>query len=398
MKKYILVLLTLSLCFSFNYANAQETKKKDIQKEVKIQVDKVNGVMVKTINIVVKEDGEEKVMTWKGSDEAQIPEEMKQYMEDVEVIIEETVEMEEDEKMEIEKEIIVEVDEEEKQIKIKVIENGKEKVMVWEGDDEKEMPAEMKEMMEDSEIIFIDKRGDKKMKKKKIKLKEERKEKVKIVIKGDDGKEKIMEWNGEGEMPGEMKKHLEESDIDIESYKTGQQKRVRIRKEMDGEHKTMKFESHDEIPREIREKLEKEGIKMDGENIFIMKGDAVKKIGDDNVIIIKKGGKGEKMEWHSDSDGPKVIHMDPDKMMGEKPRLGVMIENDIAGVKIQDVVSGSAAEKAGLLAGDIIYKVGKMNVGSTLQLTESLKSVASGSTAKIKILRSGQKMTIKAVL
>jgi len=58
-----------------------------------------------------------------------------------------------------------------------------------------------------------------------------KKQQYKIVKKDDDGNEETIEWNGEGEMPNEIKKALEEADIEISEHES---KTVDVKVESEG--------------------------------------------------------------------------------------------------------------------------------------------------------------------
>ncbi len=412
MKKYLIVILTLPICFGFNYAQAQKVEEKKVVIITKTIDDKGN----------VKEERIEK----SGA-------EADQYIKS-NVEVQDVVEI----NKKVEKEVTVEINDEngqmQKTIQIR-IKDGKdgEQIMEWEGEDESQMPEEMKNQMKDVEII-IDNSGDKKEENVIIRRNNNKEEKeIHIMIEDDNGNEKIIRWNGEGEMPEQMKELMENEDIVIHSNDKHHKDVKIIRRSNDQDPKIIEWNGEGDLPAEIIEKLEKEGVQIDGENVFIFKGgsDNEKK---DHKIIIKR--KGDKMEWHSDDmkndddviilkkgqnfefnseDGGHVIVREQDlehegkqemremerniiSMDDGKPRLGVMIENHVDGVEILEVIPGSAAEKAGIKTGDIIYKVGKRNVGSVLQLTDSLKSIKSGESVKIKLLRSGSNVTIKATL
>ena len=354
MKKYIIALVTLPLCFSFNFSQAQTTEKK-VEKEVTVEVDDKTGEMMKTIKVKVKgEDGEEKIMSWSGTNEDEMPTEMKEHMKDVNIAIE----VDEDEDIEIEKEIRIEMnknDSKKKTIEIRTSENGEEKVIIWSGEEGEEMPDDLKEELENVEIIVLDKEGNVEVIEKEIeegkqirikKIRKEGKEKKKIRVKKKSGNDEvqIIEWDGEGE-----------------------------------------------IPADIRETLEKEGIKTKGGNVFIFKSDDEN---DDNVMIMK--GRDHKSKWITEDGKHIEIHEEHDA--DHKPRLGVMIENHIDGVEVRDVISGSVAEKAGLKKGDVIFQLGKKYIGSTLQLTETLKKSEAGTTLDIMVLRDGKEKKIKAVI
>jgi hypothetical protein len=70
-----------------------------------------------------------------------------------------------------------------------------------------------------------------------------------------------------------------------------------------------------------------------------------------------------------------------------RPRLGVMIESDDNGVRVMEVVAGSVAEAAGILAGDVIQQAAGFEVRTTGQLVEVIQRQAAGTWLPLKVLR-----------
>ena len=63
-------------------------------------------------------------------------------------------------------------------------------------------------------------------------------------------------------------------------------------------------------------------------------------------------------------------------------------------VQIADVVSGSAAAKAGLTAGDLILEVDGRTISSNDDLTDAIASYNAGDSAVLTIRRDGSRMTV----
>jgi len=156
----------------------------------------------------------------------------------------------------------------------------------------------------DEKVISVDveKEGD-----------DERKIKIKI---SNNGEEVEFEWDGEGEMPEDMKKMLEEHDIDIddlhEQHKDGKVK-VKVKSKGDkGLHKRhMKREMHRDHQRaERHERRLRHGPRL---------GDAY---------------------------------------------IGAQIESADGGVRILDVMAESPSHKAGLKKGDIVTEINGANTKS----------------------------------
>jgi putative serine protease PepD len=68
------------------------------------------------------------------------------------------------------------------------------------------------------------------------------------------------------------------------------------------------------------------------------------------------------------------------------------------GAQVTRVASGSAAEKAGIRAGDVITRVGAHTVGDPAQLSAAVSEQAPGTSTQVTFTRNGQSHTVAAVL
>jgi len=68
------------------------------------------------------------------------------------------------------------------------------------------------------------------------------------------------------------------------------------------------------------------------------------------------------------------------------------------GVLIANLVSGGAAEKAGLQAGDVIVQVGNTQVADNSTLVSALITYSPGQTVPVKVYRGNQQLTINVTL
>jgi serine protease Do len=68
------------------------------------------------------------------------------------------------------------------------------------------------------------------------------------------------------------------------------------------------------------------------------------------------------------------------------------------GAYVQEVYSGSAAEKAGILAKDIIVEVGGYDVGNVNDLTRALHHYKAGDEIKVVVYRGGREITLTVLL
>ncbi|HMR89892.1 MAG TPA: PDZ domain-containing protein [Saprospiraceae bacterium] len=182
-----------------------------------------------------------------------------------------------------------------------------------------------------------------------------KKERYKI-IKSDEEGDQTLEWDGEGEMPEDIRKELEQLDIDTE-------------------------------------------IEGDVMRIHIDANDMEKEKNDERIVINKKQRDGEKrqrMMW-KERDGKsfpegrsRSIGFKSDSPNTNKVSLGVMIENTDSGVVVTDIVSGSAAESVGLRRGDTILKINDKYIFTINGLLEALNPFNPDEKVKIKYIREGK--------
>ncbi|MGO2533019.1 S1C family serine protease, partial [Arthrobacter rhombi] len=66
------------------------------------------------------------------------------------------------------------------------------------------------------------------------------------------------------------------------------------------------------------------------------------------------------------------------------------------GAEVQEVTSGSPAEKAGLKSGDVITRVGERQISDSQSLTAAIREYAKGTTAKISFSRGDSEKTVDA--
>lgn len=78
--------------------------------------------------------------------------------------------------------------------------------------------------------------------------------------------------------------------------------------------------------------------------------------------------------------------------------LGVSTEKSSDGAKIMSVTKGSAAEKAGLVKGDVITKVNDTKIESPSELSEAISSKKPKTEVKIGFKRDGKTKSVKAIL
>ena len=69
-----------------------------------------------------------------------------------------------------------------------------------------------------------------------------------------------------------------------------------------------------------------------------------------------------------------------------------------AGVRVQQVMPGSGAEKAGIVAGDVIIALDDEAVADLRSFSTLLKSHAPGDKVEVTVSRGGEETTVSAVL
>jgi len=94
------------------------------------------------------------------------------------------------------------------------------------------------------------------------------------------------------------------------------------------------------------------------------------------------------------------VHARPDRSNRDPNRgyLGVMTEQRQDSVRLRQVMSGTAAEAAGLRRGDIIVEFGDREVRSRQQFSSSIGRRKPGDKVKLKVLRRGEELTLEATL
>jgi hypothetical protein len=187
-------------------------------------------------------------------------------------------------------------------------------------------------------------------------------EKYKIFKKEGDG-QKVIEWDGEGEMPEELEKEL---------------KNININRNFDGENMEISIDA------EIEEGID------DRQKIVIRNGD--------------EGRKRNRMMWIDKDDKSffpertRGFDVKSEKPNTNKASLGVMIDDTDYGVVIDDMVDGSAAASAGLRRGDIILKISDTYIFTSNGLLEALKPYNPNDKVKVKYIREGKEKSTNVVL
>ena len=160
-------------------------------------------------------------------------------------------------------------------------------------------------------------------------------------------------------------------------------------------------ESQEIIIRKKGDKDTKITVEIKGDKITI-NGKPLSEFKDDEITINKRNiiireGKGlKRMDLASDYyDGLKYWNYANDEPRGF---LGVTTEKTDDGAKITEVTKESAAEKAGLKAGDIITKVGDKKVDDPESLYDAISSMKPKDDVKVYYNRDGKESSANAIL
>lgn len=72
--------------------------------------------------------------------------------------------------------------------------------------------------------------------------------------------------------------------------------------------------------------------------------------------------------------------------------------NSVEGAYVFSVVEGSPAQAAGLKAGDVIYRLGDLEVGTEVALCTALRSYHAGDTVELSVFRGGEELLLTVTL
>lgn len=183
----------------------------------------------------------------------------------------------------------------------------------------------------------------------------------------------------------------------------------------EGEAKPGKKETQEIIIRQKGNKDMNLKVEINGENVTV-NGKPLSEFIDKDVTINKRKmiitDGDNKMMWNFNFDNQdwgrfgetfgqdfrRDFDIEVEEVNSNKAFLGVTTEKTEKGAEIQEVVKGSAAEKAGLKKGDIITKIGDETVEGPEELSDLIGFKKPGDEIKISYLREGKKSTAKASL
>jgi len=169
---------------------------------------------------------------------------------------------------------------------------------------------------------------------------------IKIITKDDSGNEDVIEWEGDGEIPADLRKTLEENDVEI----------LNKEKEISVTVKDNMSTARSRVMIINKKNTNEEVIEFDIEN---------GEMGDDVEKLLRENGM--EIEIIDDGEAKKfmiVTEDDDHEQNNNKAQLGVFLDSTEKGVRIIDTIEGSAAAGAGLRKGDVITAIGDQLVAT----------------------------------
>lgn len=159
--------------------------------------------------------------------------------------------------------------------------------------------------------------------------------------------------------------------------------------------------SEEIIIRQNGDKDNKMTIQVDGDSITV-NGKPLSEFHDGDVTIMKRDLRDRRSNnfLYAPDNKSMDLELFQDDADNAAPHafLGVVTDKADEGVKINEVVKGTAAEKAGLLKGDVITKFDDKSISSPEDLMEVVKSHKSGDEIKLYYLRDNKKKDVKVKL
>jgi hypothetical protein len=179
------------------------------------------------------------------------------------------------------------------------------------------------------------------------------------IVKSDGKDQKVIEWSGkESEMPSNIKEELGD-DVEIEAARSE-----------DGKM-TIKIDQSDSDTK--------------GKKMVIVDKREIRSDNDDSYI----NGRTLEIPRNKRSKNSNI------KGIENQVTLGIMINEQGEGVVVDNVVSGSVAEKAGIRPNDTILKIDDAYIFSTRGLLKTLHAYKLGDKTKITYLHQGKEITKK---
>ncbi len=155
------------------------------------------------------------------------------------------------------------------------------------------------------------------------------------------------------------------------------------------------------IIRKNGDKDTKMKIEIDGDDVTV-NGKPLSDYKDGDVTVIERDGmnRGSGNFLYAPGGGNMDLQVFKRDAENAKPHtfLGVVTEKSTAGVKINEVMKESSAEKAGLKIGDIITKVDNKDISTPDQLMEAIRSHKPNDEVKLYYKRGNKNTDVKLKL
>lgn len=149
--------------------------------------------------------------------------------------------------------------------------------------------------------------------------------------------------------------------------------------------------SEEIIIRKNGDSVKKMTIEIDGDKVTV-NGKPLSDYHNGDITIVEKVEKdkgNDNFSWAPDNNNDSNWELFQNDVNNDTPHafLGVLSSKANNGVKITEVVKGSAAEKAGLAVGDVITKVDDNSIGSPSDLLKAITAHKPGDEVKVYYLR-----------
>ena len=258
-------------------------------------------------------------------------------------------------------------DEGQRSVSVTITHDGEVKEINWQ--DDGAIPEDVRKMLEeeDIDISMLEKDGEEvevRVRKRERRNGSKDGTKKRIIVKKDDGGEtEVLKWDGEGEMPEDIKMLLEEHDIDLKGLteEALQENRKKKHGEMRKRHRMRKHKAISDGKEMNEEKeIEYEIIREDGD-------------------VLKWKSKG----------GDK----------GSNAYMGAQIaSSEEGGVVVLELLKDSPADQSGLAKGDIIRKINGARTKNVDSLHSLLSHFEPGDVIDLSIVRDGAERNLKLTL
>lgn len=211
-------------------------------------------------------------------------------------------------------------------------------------------------------------------------------------IEGGDGQEIRVTVNPEEEIQLEQNVNVEIKEINGEKHL-----KIKVHPE-GGEEKVIEWKGEGEIPEDIRKKLEEDGVFLHELH--------EEHSGEKGTFLLKEGTEGENFQWRSIVPGGPFLGV----VSAQEVEVTVIVDengeekttessgDEVDGVLIGEVVEESAAAQAGLQTGDILKSIDGQSLNDFSDLVEFMEGAEVGQKVSLGYERNGQVQQTEATL